>query len=329
MRIITFDATNGQGRTTCQNIREKSTNYFAAYLWPKIKFHEIKFLGDIKDVDQVALYKTFLTGLPQTLSNPRGQWLLTFTKGHVVGGKGCVTVDVADFDRVVNVLGGRKLGLAKRVKYSGLLFNVYERPIMELRDVVVHVVADVEQSGYCFTDGCGRISEDLMAELVAEQLERKAKDVSVIQCRLPGVKGTLVVDPQSPARTIRLSRSMIKLNVLKMLDREAVFGGFKYSKLPIVVLDYSKESHNVYLNNQLIALLMALGVEEKIMYEKKRWYFDCVKFMTLDARYALNYHTPCLCNSSLGSLDDKAFSLSWNPYTRQTSNSPYICNAFE
>jgi HrpA-like RNA helicase len=290
MQIITFDATDGVGTPSFQNDNKMSTNYFAAYLWPRMKFHEIKFQGDINDVDQVALYRTFLTGLPESLKYPKFQYLLTFTKRHVEGGKGCVIVRERDYQKVVKVLDGQELGLAKRVKYSGLLFNVYERPIMELRDVVVDVVADVERSGYCFTDGCGRISEDLMAEIVAEQLERKAKDVSVIQCRLPGVKGTLVVDPQSPARTIKLSRSMIKLDVLKMLDREAVFGGFKYSKLPIVVLDYSKESHNVYLNNQLIALLMALGVEEKTMYEKKRWYFDCVKFMTLDARYALNFH---------------------------------------
>jgi RNA-dependent RNA polymerase len=53
------------------------------------------------------------------------------------------------------------------------------------------VIPDIERNGYCFTDGCGFISQDLANKLAPLFGFSQA---SAFQIRLGGCKGVLVVN---------------------------------------------------------------------------------------------------------------------------------------
>jgi hypothetical protein len=63
-------------------------------------------------------------------------------------------------------------------------------------------ISDIERNGYCFTDGCGRVSPDLFeamtaryAELVTPTSCRIPEHCSTCQMRVLGYKGIVMVDP--------------------------------------------------------------------------------------------------------------------------------------
>ena len=61
--------------------------------------------------------------------------------------------------------------------------------------------------GYMFTDGIGKISEDLLERL---SLKLQIKNLSVIQIRYKGAKGIFVLDSTLPKSTVVMRNSMIK-----------------------------------------------------------------------------------------------------------------------
>ena len=58
-----------------------------------------------------------------------------------------------------------------------------------------------------FTDGIGKISEDLVERI---SLKLAIRDLSILQIRYKGAKGLLVVDPKLEKSSIHLRKSMVK-----------------------------------------------------------------------------------------------------------------------
>jgi hypothetical protein len=259
MQTIVFHPTEG---CTLQPYKRAT---FANHVWPNLKFFECTLDGNLANVDDREAYIAFLEDLPKTplkwktpiIMNLELRFLC-FTKSHLQAEQGgCILIKSYQFDKVFEPSGLALLSEAKLAKYSGLLFTVYEKGIAEMHKVTVRVVDDVVRQDYVFTDGCGLISHDLMDELF-KTLYGCAKEATAVQCRLPGVKGMVVVDRMS-TRSISLTRSMVKLDVLKRLTHSVLpDGGLVFDRLPIAVLDYSKESSEGFLNAQVTLLAFLL-----------------------------------------------------------------------
>lgn len=118
-------------------------------------------------------------------------------------------------------------------------FEVAAEQSGELGDVVDH--------GFNFTDGCGHLQRRV-ARRVKEEL-RLPWLPSVFQIRLAGYKGVLVVDHRlgksSKDPSVQLRPSMLK---------------FESSDRSLGIVGYSRPFSYGYMNEQLVLLLLALGV---------------------------------------------------------------------
>ncbi|KAF0744054.1 hypothetical protein Ae201684_001687 [Aphanomyces euteiches] len=276
----------------CFASRTWSQNYFAKRLWPKAQFFEVKFKGKIRDPDHNSAFRRFLTNLSKE-KIPGLKFPLTFATfmpSHLGDTRGCIITSTYDGRNLHKASNLNRFEPAKQAKYSKLLFTVYGKPMLQLANVTVHVDHDIIRGDYNFTDGCGSISPDLMAELVLGYKGQTDSEICAIQCRLPGIKGMLVVDVRAPARTIRLRESMVKLKVLEVLEHKANFDGSRtYSLLPVVVLKCNQVSDCAFLNTQIISLFMSLGVPFAKFHTRIRTYVESIMYMGLDCRYALQF----------------------------------------
>ncbi|RHY13193.1 hypothetical protein DYB25_003864 [Aphanomyces astaci] len=275
----------------------RTNNYFAKILWPKAQFFEFQFKGmDLSQPEDKLKFCNFLTNIQDTpLPFVRYRLkFLTYTQSHIAdNNRACFAASKQSVYNVHSASNLNRLPLSKQAKYSKLLFTQYDEPIRKLANVVVEVVADVTRNNFTFTDGCGTISLDLMVELMESHLSGgDYTNVCAVQCRLPGIKGVLVVDATSPARTLRLRPSMVKLDVLSLLQHSKLretSSATLFPLLPIVVLktNESTADHCGYLNDQIIALLLQRGVPASEFEARTQNYIDSVKYMGLDCRYAL------------------------------------------
>jgi len=99
-----------------------------------------------------------------------------------------------------------------------------------------------------YTDGIGKISEDLLERI---SLKLQIRDLAVIQVRYKGAKGILVQDKSLGSSEIHLRPSMIKYgcnhdSAVRYLD----------------ILDWNKYKVG-FLNRQTIILLKSLGISDK------------------------------------------------------------------
>ncbi|KAF0775923.1 hypothetical protein AaE_000377, partial [Aphanomyces astaci] len=201
----------------------RTNNYFAKILWPKAQFFEFQFKGmDLSQPEDKLKFCNFLTNMQDT-PVPFVRYrlkFLTYTQSHIAdNNRACFAASKQSVYNVHSASNLNRLPLSKQAKYSKLLFTQYDEPIRKLANVVVEVVADVTRNNFTFTDGCGTISLDLMVELMESHLSGgDYTNVCAVQCRLPGIKGVLVVDATSPARTLRLRPSMVKLDILSLLQ---------------------------------------------------------------------------------------------------------------
>jgi hypothetical protein len=113
----------------------------------------------------------------------------------------------------------------------------------------VEQIPDVERNGFTFSDGVGRISLELAKE-VAIHMELRSIP-SALQFRLGGAKGVLVLDNNLQGRKIQLRPSQIK---------------FESEHLTLEVIRTSTYIHG-FLNRQVITILSALGVPDKVFLE--------------------------------------------------------------
>ncbi|GAB0137629.1 hypothetical protein EsDP_00005886 [Epichloe bromicola] len=156
--------------------------------------------------------------------------------------------------------------VAKKAKRIGLLFST-ARVVMNVDPERVEDISDIVSGDYIFTDGCG-----LIARKFAQELSRRARIVfrdrrytpSVFQLRYRGYKGVVTVDPNM-AKTgpwLRMRKSMKKFS-----------GGQDTS---FAVVEYSKPYAFGYLNDEIIVLLDALGIDRQILLRKQREHFDFI-----------------------------------------------------
>lgn len=113
-------------------------------------------------------------------------------------------------------------------------------------------IPDINRNGFCFTDGVGKISP-FLAQMIAQELgyPSSSKDCpSAFQFRREGCKGILVVDP-----------SLTKHNSIQIRPSQEKFSGTSHQGLEIVRVS---QFSTAYLNVQLILVLSALGVDDRV-----------------------------------------------------------------
>ncbi|KAG2701592.1 hypothetical protein I3760_06G053000 [Carya illinoinensis] len=131
----------------------------------------------------------------------------------------------------------------------------------------VEVIPDVEvkrgEATYCFSDGIGKISQELACK-VATKLGCSSVP-SAFQIQYGGYAGVVAVDPTSP----------VKLSLRKSM--------FKYKSLntKLNVLAWSKFQPS-FLNPQIIVLLSNLGVKDQVFQERQCETIDKLNAMLTD-----------------------------------------------
>ncbi|KAG0093757.1 hypothetical protein BGZ93_001926 [Podila epicladia] len=125
------------------------------------------------------------------------------------------------------------------------------RAIANLSRDDVRIIEDIERDGQCFTDGCGKLSPKL-AHIIGNQLEKDGTPAA-FQIRLGGSKGVLAVCPHLYGNQVEIRRSMKKFDVDHYVLEVIKTSAFTPS----------------YLNRQIIILLSALGVPDKVILDLK------------------------------------------------------------
>ncbi|KFH66584.1 hypothetical protein MVEG_07109 [Podila verticillata NRRL 6337] len=125
------------------------------------------------------------------------------------------------------------------------------RAIANLSKDDVRIISDIERDGQCFTDGCGKLSPKL-AHMIGKQLEKDGTPAA-FQIRLGGSKGVLAVSPYLHGNQVQIRPSMKKFHVDHYVLEVIKTSAFTSS----------------YLNRQIIILLSALGVPDKVILDLK------------------------------------------------------------
>ena len=115
-------------------------------------------------------------------------------------------------------------------------------------------IPDIVNGKYNFTDGVGKISK-FLAQVAASEVGVKmpsGEPPSVFQFRLGGAKGVLTVSPDARLREIHLRSSQYKFHAI-------------HSGLEIIRWSQFSAAH---LNRQLILVLSALGVPDRVFADK-------------------------------------------------------------
>ncbi|KAK3994424.1 RNA dependent RNA polymerase-domain-containing protein [Cladorrhinum sp. PSN332] len=156
--------------------------------------------------------------------------------------------------------------VGKKAKRIGLLFSTAQ-VAMHVDPDRVEDIPDIESADYVYTDGCGLISPRLASELarrVRIVFRDKRYTPSVFQIRYRGYKGVVTVDPTmlrgDPKVLLKMRSSMRKFK-----------GGDDHS---FSVVEYSKPYTYGYLNDEVVVLLRALGIESKMFARKQEEHFQ-------------------------------------------------------
>ncbi|KAG7974419.1 hypothetical protein I3843_06G048900 [Carya illinoinensis] len=128
----------------------------------------------------------------------------------------------------------------------------------------IEVIPDIEvnrwEAEYCFSDGVGKVSEELACK-VATKLGCNFVP-SAFQIRYGGYRGVVAVDPTSSAK-LSLRKSMFRY---KSLD----------TKLSVVAWSNFQPC---FLNRQIITLLSNLGVKDEVFQKRQREAIDLLNAM--------------------------------------------------
>ncbi|KAJ3327908.1 hypothetical protein HDU76_010902, partial [Blyttiomyces sp. JEL0837] len=303
-------------------------NCMATHLYPEFIFIPVVYEGDPTNHNHLKKYNEFLH---------RGNTafgFLTSTRNMRMN-RSCIMTLREDVNFLLELMGvqgdrdGSPKNVSKLLKYCGLLFNPLEESrLFDLKRVNIQLEGDIQRGKFNFTDGCGRISTDLLEE-VGRLLPkntvydggggggRQSHVPSVLQIRAPGIKGVLVDDPFLPRRTVVFRNSMKKLNVQVRIEsayenanlprsqkgkeiqrEESKKDPLKYrpflqtvgpSTLPLAVLGVSKPQPCGFLNTQICSLLLLRGLPPDTLISRVKQYLDSVKFMLSDAWAAFDF----------------------------------------
>lgn len=112
-------------------------------------------------------------------------------------------------------------------------------------------IPDIIRNGHCFTDGVGKMSPFLAQMIGQADASRGAEYPSLVQFRMGGCKGVLVIDPGLTGKSVHIRPSQEKFQT-------------DYSGLEICEVSSFKTS---YLNRQVILILTALGVPKEVFLD--------------------------------------------------------------
>jgi RNA-dependent RNA polymerase len=162
--------------------------------------------------------------------------------------------------------------IAKYAARLGLCFST-TRAINSIGRTHVRSIKDIEEGGYCFTDGVGKVS-NFVAQMIAQELNLpSALPVpSAFQFRMGGCKGILVAWPEVKGPELQLRMSQSKF--------QAVYNGLE-------VIRCSRYSPAT-LNRQTITILSSLGVEDRIFNHMLAEQLSNYRCAMTDERLALN-----------------------------------------
>ena len=140
--------------------------------------------------------------------------------------------------------------------------------------VDIRTIPDIEDKGWCFTDGVGKISFELARD-IADSLNMyyKGTTPSAFQFRLGGSKGLLVAWPQSIQGQ---SPHPLKFNQLHLRPSQMKFNTGSKSVEIIRGAEFSIAT----LNRQTITILRSLGVPDEVfmemMFQQDKEYQDAI-----------------------------------------------------
>ena len=141
--------------------------------------------------------------------------------------------------------------VAKRAARMGQCFSTTQPIHLRIKPVTKeNTILDIVRGRYTFSDGVGKISP-LAAQLVHATLKLKGEVPSCFQFRLGGCKGILAIDPSLRNIDIKVRASQFK---------------FDSSSQELEIIRCS-EFWQPFLNRQLILVLSALGVSDKVFIE--------------------------------------------------------------
>ncbi|OZJ04567.1 hypothetical protein BZG36_02704 [Bifiguratus adelaidae] len=140
--------------------------------------------------------------------------------------------------------------VAKHAARMGQCFSSTFRA-STLRVENIRMIRDIERNGYCFSDGVGKVSANL-ARAVATVMDLPTVP-SAFQFRLGGSKGVLCVSNQLPDDQVHIRPSQQK---------------FQSSHYDLEIIRTSTYIPS-YLNRQVITILSALDVPDRVFLELK------------------------------------------------------------
>lgn len=114
-------------------------------------------------------------------------------------------------------------------------------------------IDDIERNGFIFTDGVGKLSK-FLAHMISTELRLGLDAPSVFQFRMGGCKGILAVDPTLTGRAVHIRKSQRKFQS-------------DFNQLEIIRVS---SFASAYLNRQIILVLSALGIPDRVFVQKMR-----------------------------------------------------------
>ncbi|CAD8123706.1 unnamed protein product [Paramecium sonneborni] len=149
----------------------------------------------------------------------------------------------------------------------------------------IQIVDDLlDQNKKLYTDGIGKISQDLIDQIRLKMRVNSKIKISAIQIRYEGAKGLLVLDETLGNKTIILRRSMVKYNPAK--------GGYPNK---IQILDFNK-FRGGYLNRQIIMLLLTLNVKDSAFQELQDEYLKKIEELQMKDASIYKYFSVEYCD---------------------------------
>lgn len=241
-----------------------------------------------------------------------------------------------DIYRKVESLGdfSKMKTVAKKAKRIGLLFSTAQ-VVITVSPERVEDIPDVESAEYIFTDGCGLIVPRLAQELarrVGVVFRDRRYTPSVFQIRYRGYKGVVTVDrtmAENKTILLKLRKSMKKFTG----GDDHSFSVVEYSKvlrtIPCVyhlcsLLTAFQPYTYGYLNDEVIILLHALGIDRRVIKEKQEQHFGFLDDASKDSRAAFRFlsyvNMPQLAErvlvDSLEAIQPRIRALVKNEYTK-------------
>jgi RNA-dependent RNA polymerase len=131
-------------------------------------------------------------------------------------------------------------------KYASRIGQCFSTTRAMANSVDIERIPDIERNGHCFSDGVGKIS--------AFSLQMSTREMnlpncpSVIQFRLGGSKGVLACEPNLKGQVIQIRPSQEKF--------PAPYKGLEICRI--------SKFATAYLNQQIVLVLSALGVPDKV-----------------------------------------------------------------